>query len=59
MRTTLFLNLLRIRLGVSKQRAQTPFVVVPRRMGLPAGMSYDNVEELLDILEATSTGDYS
>ena len=27
------------------------FVVKPRAMGLPAGMSYDNIGELLEILD--------
>lgn len=30
------------------------FVVHPRPLGLPAGLSYDNVEELLEALEGTA-----
>ena len=42
-----------LRLGIiaSKQPSRKRFVVTPWKMGLPAGLSYDNVEELLDILE--------
>jgi hypothetical protein len=41
-----------LRLGLTtKTPARKPFVVKPRSLGLPPGMSYDNVEELLDALE--------
>ena len=41
-----------LRLGLTaKQPAREPFVVKPRNLGLPAGLSYDNVQELLDALE--------
>jgi hypothetical protein len=41
-----------LRLGLTaKPPARKPFVVKPRSLGLPPGMSYDNVEELLDALE--------
>jgi len=44
-------HFLRLGLMASKQPAQKPFVVEPRKLGLPAGASYDNVEELLEALE--------
>ena len=44
-------RLLRLGFIASKQPAPKPFVVTPRNMGLPPGLSYDNVEELLDALE--------
>lgn len=42
-----------LRLGLTSARRQhrKPFVVTPRKMGLPANVSYDNVAELIDILE--------
>jgi len=30
---------------------QGRFVVTPRRLGLPEGMSYDNIERLIEALE--------
>ena len=42
---------LRLGLIASKQPARKPFVVKPIDLGLPSGMSYDNVEELLEFLE--------
>ena len=44
-------RLLRLGLTSSKRPARKPFVVVPLELNLPAGMNYDNVEELLDELE--------
>lgn len=32
-------------------RARKPFVVRPRPLGLPPGLSYDNIGDLLDQLE--------
>ena len=42
-----------IRLGItaSKQKTGKPFVVKPLDLGLPPGLSYDNVEELLEVME--------
>jgi hypothetical protein len=41
-----------LRLGLTaKQPARKPFVVKPRNLGLPPGLSYDNVQDLLDVLE--------
>jgi hypothetical protein len=44
-------HFLRRGLMASKQPAQKPFVVSPRKMGLPRGLTYDNVEQLLEALE--------
>lgn len=41
-----------LRLGLRQGPAPTRFVVEPRELGLPAGMSYDNVQELLDQLDS-------
>ena len=46
-----------IRLGLvaSKQKASPKrFVVKPMDLGLPAGMSYDNIAELLESIEGPS-----
>ena len=42
---------LRLGLMAAKQPPQKPFAVTPRKLGLPPGLSYDNVEQLLDALE--------
>ncbi|MBI5280848.1 MAG: DUF2191 domain-containing protein [Candidatus Solibacter usitatus] len=42
---------LRIGLMTARRKTGKPFVVTPRAMGLPAGLSYDNVEELIEALE--------
>jgi hypothetical protein len=44
-------HFLRLGLMVSKQPSRKPFVVKPINLGLPPGLSYDNVEELLEFLE--------
>jgi hypothetical protein len=44
-------HFLRLGLMAAKQRNRKPFVVTPRPMGLPPGLSYDNVEELIEALE--------
>jgi hypothetical protein len=44
-------HFLRRGLMASKQPAQKPFVVAPRKMGLPPGLTYDNIEQLLEALE--------
>ena len=38
----------------SKEESRKPFVVIPRAMGLPPGLSYDNAEELVETLEGPS-----
>lgn len=47
-------HFLRLGLMASKQPARKPFVVTPRKLGLPPGLSYDNVEELLEALEGAA-----
>ena len=42
---------LRLGLMASKQPVRKKFVVKPLPMGLPPGLSYDNVEELIEALE--------
>jgi hypothetical protein len=43
-------RLLRLGLTVAPARAR-PFKVRPRKLGLPSGLSYDNVEEVIERLE--------
>jgi hypothetical protein len=38
-------------LMASKEQTKKRFVVTPRPLGLPPGLSYDNVEELIEALE--------
>jgi hypothetical protein len=47
-------HFLRLGLMVSAKKVSKPFVVHPRSMGLPEGLSYDNVEELLEALDGTA-----
>ena len=42
---------LRLGLIASKRPARKKFVVKPLEMGLPPGLSYDKVEELIEALE--------
>ena len=42
---------LRLGLAAAKRPTRKPFVVTPRKLGLPPGLTYDNVEQLLDALE--------
>ncbi len=42
---------LRLGLTVSKRPRPEPFVISPRPLGLPPGLSYDHVAELLETLE--------
>ena len=44
-------HFLRLGLMASGKREPKPFVVHPRPLGLPPGLSYDNVEELIEALE--------
>lgn len=44
-------HFLRLGLMMSGKRQQKPFVVHPRPLGLPQGLSYDNVEDLIESLE--------
>lgn len=47
-------HFLRLGLMVSIKRERKPFVVHPRSLGLPPGLSYDSVEDLLEALEGTA-----
>jgi hypothetical protein len=42
---------LRLGLTAANRPPRKPFVVAPRKLGLPAGLNYDNVAQLLDELE--------
>jgi hypothetical protein len=42
---------LRLGLMAAKKPARKKFVVKPRAMGLPPGLSYDNIGELLEAIE--------
>jgi hypothetical protein len=42
---------LRLGLMAAKQPVRKKFVVKPRAMGLPPGLSYDNIGELLEAIE--------
>jgi hypothetical protein len=44
-------DLLRSGLMASHHRTRKPFVVTPLSLGLPRGLSYDNIEELIEALE--------
>ena len=44
-------HFLRLGLMASAKPKQKPFVVHPRPLGLPPGLSYDNVEDLIEALE--------
>jgi hypothetical protein len=44
-------HFLRLGLTASSQPPRKPFVVEPWSMGLPEGLSYDNIDELLEALE--------
>ena len=47
-------HFLRLGLMVSEKRERKPFVVHPQPLGLPPGLSYDNVEDLIEALEGTT-----
>ncbi len=44
-------HFLRLGLMAGKRPSTKPFLVTPRKLGLPPGLSYDNVEELLEAVE--------
>lgn len=44
-------HFLRLGLMVAGKPERKPFVVQPRPLGLPQGLSYDDVEELVEALE--------
>jgi len=47
-------HFLRMGLMVSRKPERKPFVVRPRPLGLPSGLSYDNVEDLIEAIESTT-----
>jgi hypothetical protein len=47
-------HFLRLGLMVSGKEESKPFVVGSRPLGLPAGLNYDSVEELLEALEGSA-----
>ncbi len=41
-----------LRAALSAQpQPRKPFVIQPKKMGLPPGLSYDNIEELIEAVE--------
>ena len=42
---------LRLGLIAAQRPPRKSFVVAPRKLDLPPGLTYDNVEQLLDVLE--------
>jgi hypothetical protein len=44
-------HFLRLGLMAAKRPTRKPFIVIPRKLGLPPGLDYDNVEQLLEALE--------
>jgi hypothetical protein len=47
-------HFLRLGLMVSGKPDRKPFLVHPRPLGLPPGLSYDNVEDLIEAIEGTT-----
>ncbi len=47
-------HFLRLGLMASKRPPRRRFIVTPRNIGLPPGLSYDKVEELLELLEGSA-----
>jgi hypothetical protein len=46
-------HFLRLGLMVSRKPDRKQFLVHPRPLGLPPGLSYDNVEDLIEAIEGT------
>lgn len=44
-------RMIRLGLMAARRPARKPFVVTPRKLGLPPGITYDNVEQLVEALE--------
>ena len=44
-------HFLRLGLMAANHPPRKKFVVTPRKLGLPPGLTYDNVEQLLDAVE--------
>lgn len=47
-------HFLRLGLMSAGERRRKPFTVTPRPLGLPPGLSYDSIAELLENLEETA-----
>jgi hypothetical protein len=47
-------HFLRLGLTSAGERRKKPFIVTPRPLGLPPGLSYDSVADLLENLEETA-----
>jgi hypothetical protein len=47
-------HFLRLGLMVSRKPDRKQFSVHPRALGLPPGLSYDNVEDLIEAIEGTT-----
>jgi hypothetical protein len=44
-------HFLRLGLNAARKPERKPFVVTPRNLGLPAGLNYDRVEQIIELLE--------
>jgi len=44
-------HFLRLGMASAEKTQKKPFVVEPRELGLPPGLTYDNIGELLDVLD--------
>ena len=44
-------HFLRLGLSATRKQERKPFVVTPRNLGLPQGMNYDKVEQVIEFLE--------
>jgi hypothetical protein len=47
-------HFLRLGLMASGKPERKPFLVRPRPLGLPSGLSYDNVEDLIEAIESAT-----
>ena len=44
-------HFLRLGLSAARKPQRKPFVVAPRNLGLPQGLNYDKVEQVIEFLE--------
>jgi hypothetical protein len=44
-------HFLRLGLTIGRKPPRKPFQVAPRKLGLPSGLTYDNIEQLLETVE--------
>jgi len=47
-------HFLRLGLSVARQPQRKPFFVTPINVGLPPGLNYDNLEQIIEFLEGPS-----